>query len=200
MPTARGLDRLVTFADAVVAIAITLLILPLVEIPGESKGDSVARMLSDHIGQLGAFALSFAVIARFWASHHRTFEEAAAYVAGLIQFTLVWLFTIVFLPFPTELIGSDVARGATPLYIGTLLASSLALVGTSAWLRAHPQLCVPDVPDVAAVRPRWTSPALLAISFVISLVNPVLGLWSLLLLLLTGPADRLVGRLDRARA
>jgi uncharacterized membrane protein len=127
--TPRGLDRLIMFADAVVAIAITLLILPLVEIPEESEGNSVAGMLSDHIGQLGAFALSFVVIARFWAAHHRMFEHAAAYDVALVQLTLAWLFTIVFLPFPTELIGSDVARGAGPLYIGTLLASSLALAG-----------------------------------------------------------------------
>jgi hypothetical protein len=59
---------------------------------------------------------------------------------------------------------------------------------------------MPDVPDGAALRPRWTSAALLAISFVISLVNPVLGLWSLLLLFLTRRVDRLVGRLGRSRA
>ncbi len=200
MRTERGLHRLVTFADAVVAIAITLLVLPLVEIPGQSEGDSVARMLSDHIGQLWAFALSFVVIARFWAAHHQTFEQVAAYDAGLVRLTLAWLLTIVFMPFPTELIGSSVARGASPLYIGTLLASSLALAGTSAWLRAHPELRVPDVPDGAALRPRWTSAALLAISFVISLVNPVLGLWTLLLLFLTRRVDRLVGRLGRSRA
>ena len=37
--TERGLDRLVTFLDAVVAIAITLLVLPLVEVLGEAPGE-----------------------------------------------------------------------------------------------------------------------------------------------------------------
>lgn len=35
MRTERGFERLITFADAVVAIALTLLVLPLVELPGE---------------------------------------------------------------------------------------------------------------------------------------------------------------------
>jgi uncharacterized membrane protein len=34
MRTERGLDRFVTFLDAVVAIAITLLVLPLVDVLG----------------------------------------------------------------------------------------------------------------------------------------------------------------------
>ncbi len=35
MQTERGFDRMVNFCDAVVAIAITLLVLPLVDIPSE---------------------------------------------------------------------------------------------------------------------------------------------------------------------
>ncbi|MEK6437776.1 hypothetical protein [Pseudonocardia sp. T1-2H] len=37
MRTERGLDRFVTFLDAVVAIAITLLVLPLVDVLGGRK-------------------------------------------------------------------------------------------------------------------------------------------------------------------
>jgi hypothetical protein len=56
---------------------------------------------------------------------------------------------------------------------------------------------VPDVAD-ATVPPHWAPPALLALSFVISLVDPVLGLWFLLLPFLMGPVDGLFGRLNRS--
>ena len=45
MPSSRGLDRLVTFADAVVAIAITLLVLPLVDIAGNVGDVPVGSLL-----------------------------------------------------------------------------------------------------------------------------------------------------------
>jgi uncharacterized membrane protein len=46
MRTERGLDRLVTFLDAVVAIAITLLVLPLVELLGEGHDEDLGRLLA----------------------------------------------------------------------------------------------------------------------------------------------------------
>src|SRR3712207_2209345 len=70
--TDRGLDRLVTFLDAVVAIAITLLVLPLVDvIPDEGRDVDLGALLADEAGRFGAFALSFAVIAQLWLVHHR---------------------------------------------------------------------------------------------------------------------------------
>src|SRR3954462_15755683 len=52
MRTERGLDRFVTFLDAVVAIAITLLVLPLTEVLVGSEADgSLGRVLADHTAQ-----------------------------------------------------------------------------------------------------------------------------------------------------
>ena len=67
----RNFDRLLTFVDAIVAIAITLLVLPLVELAPEVRdGGSVADLLREHADELGAFVLSFYVIARIWLSQH----------------------------------------------------------------------------------------------------------------------------------
>jgi uncharacterized membrane protein len=66
MKTTRGLDRLVFFTDAVTAIAITLLILPLVDSVERAAGEghSAAQFIGDNLSQLAAFGLSFVVIAR----------------------------------------------------------------------------------------------------------------------------------------
>jgi uncharacterized membrane protein len=69
----RDLDRLLTFVDAVVAIAITLLVLPLAEAGGEINevGEGgAAELLRLHGDDLVGFALSFVVIARLWVGQH----------------------------------------------------------------------------------------------------------------------------------
>ena len=188
MRTQRGLDRLLLFSDAVVAIAITLLVLPLVDLASQSARVSVGRLMSDHAGQLGAFALSFAVIARFWTAHHRTFEGVGAYDAMLVRLTLLWLATVAFLPFPTELLGTQSGDGANTPYIGTLLASSLALGASAAWVDGHPELQPAEVRGRGS-EPHWTMPTLLALALALAAFVPGVGMWPLLLLLLTAPID-----------
>ena len=183
MRTGRGFERLITFADAVVAIALTLLVLPLVEIPAELGEDSdLGDVVAEHGGQIGGFLLSFVVIWVFWAAHHRLMENFEAYDETLMRLTILWLFTIVTLPFTTQLLTSDVYdNGAAPLYDGVLLVSSLCLAGMSWWGRRHPEL----LGDTDEVR-RWRSrpvvpvtPLILLVALLASLVVPGVGSWPL---------------------
>ena len=67
-----------TLIDAVVAIAITLLVLPLAEMTVDLGADqSVADLLDEHQAELLAFPLSFVVIARLWYSQHATVRYPA---------------------------------------------------------------------------------------------------------------------------
>jgi uncharacterized membrane protein len=192
----RGLDRIIVFADAVVAIAITLLILPLVDIATHSLTTSVARLISDHIGQLAAFALSFVVIARLWTAHHEIFERLRGYDIMLLRLTLLWLLTVVFLPFPTELLVRDYGRAST-LYIATLLVGSVALASSAAWADAHPALQQAPAPAPGTHPPRWTTSVLLVVSLALTVLLPWAGMWSLLLLLLADPIDAVWRHLGR---
>lgn len=182
---------MVTFADAVVAIAITLLVLPLVDLVPKGDGTSVGDLLSDHAGELGAFALSFVVIARLWRVHHRIFERVGGYDTRLVSLTMAWLITVVFLPFPTELLGAQYDDGVSALYIGTLLASSLALGATDAWVTAHPELELEEARGLVADEPRWTGTILIAAALAVAVAVPSAGMWPLLLLFLTRPIDAL---------
>jgi uncharacterized membrane protein len=191
MPSERGLDRIVIFADAVVAIACTLLVLPLVDLATQDAGVPVDRLLSDHAGQFGAFALSFAVIARLWVAHHRLFERVGAYDSMIIWLTLFWLFTVAFLPFPTAILATQSGHGASMFYVGTLLLSSVALASTAAWVSAHPVLQRSAEPDAGVDDPHWTTAVLLVVAFGLAVLLPHASVWPLLLLLLSAPIDAL---------
>lgn len=200
MRTERGFERLVTFSDAVVAIALTLLVLPLVEIPNELTGSqSLGTVFDDNGALLGSFALSFLVIWSFWSTHHRTMEYFAGYDAMMIRLHVVWLFTIVALPFTTQLLNaSSHVDGAVPLYIGVLLVSALSLYALAWWGRRRPELLDLETEDAkawAAQTASFVTSASLAIALILSLLIPAVGAWPLLLLVLDGPIERVIGRL-----
>ena len=124
----RDLDRFLTFVDAVVAIAITLLVLPLAELAPELGDGSVTELLREHESELLGFFLSFAVIARLWLAQHETVSSLVRQDRFVVQILLLWLLTIVILPFPTALVAEAGEQAATKIfYIGTMAVSSLLL-------------------------------------------------------------------------
>jgi uncharacterized membrane protein len=194
--TERGLDRLVTFLDAVVAIAITLLVLPLVDVLGERGDDDLGTLLGDHLAQFGAFALSFAVIARLWLVHHRIVESVGAYDVLFLWVNLFWAFTIVVLPFATQVIaefGTD--RLSLALYVGSITASSAAMSVLTVLLRRRAPLRREGVgaADVHVTQAVVTT-GLLVLALVLGVMFQKVSFYALFLLFLTGPVERLVRR------
>jgi TMEM175 potassium channel family protein len=194
--TKRGFERLITFADAVVAIALTLLVLPLTEIATDLDGRrDVWEVLGDHRDSIGAFVLSFVVIWVFWTAHHRMMEFFDAYDGVILRLTLIWLFTIVALPFVTQLLaGEEYRLGAAPLYDGVLFVSSLSLGAMSWWGHRRPALLHADSEEVR----RWlaepvslVTPAILLVALVLSIFVPAIGSWPLLALVLDDRLEHL---------
>lgn len=187
----RDFERFLTFVDAIVAIAITLLVLPLVDVAGE-LGDrgSVGTLLSHNTGQIGAFFLSFLVIANLWLAQHRVLRSVIAASEWLTRLLLLWTLTIVVLPFPTALVaGHDVGDQAVTklLYIGTMAASSLVLSLICLEIRRNAALRdSDDVPDVVRA---FATFGTFVVVLVLMLALPALSYWPLLLLFLP---DRLV--------
>jgi uncharacterized membrane protein len=201
--TDRGLDRLITFLDAVVAIAITLLVLPLIEIvAGESGETELAALFSHHGRQFEAFALSFAVIARLWWAHHQLGEQVKAYDGVFVLINLVWVLTIVFLAFATQVVATFPAgRLTVTVYIGTMVASAACLVLLTALLRSRPNLRRADVEaEDVHLSSAVINTALLVLALVVGVAVPEVNYWALLLLLLGWPLEWLLGhRASRRR-
>jgi uncharacterized membrane protein len=195
MRTERGLDRLITFLDAVVAIAITVLVLPLTEILSSSEEDAdLGTVLREEAPQLGAFLLSFVVIARLWLVHHRLVERVGGYDRPFVLINVGWLLTIVVLPFATQVTavyGTD--RGAIAIYVGTITIGSALLTALSVLLWRRPGLRREGSPAVNPASAVATT-ALFAVAFLVAVLVPPVNYFALFLLFLSGPAERLAAR------
>jgi uncharacterized membrane protein len=117
------LERLVFFSDAVIAIAITLLVVTLA-IPEATE--NVGDALLDRWPQMLSYVLSFLVIGVFWMAHHRIFRYVGSIDQRLIWLNLLFLMCVAFIPFPTGVLGDhDGSRGAIVFY-----AATIGLTGT----------------------------------------------------------------------
>jgi uncharacterized membrane protein len=192
----RDVTRLVNLSDAVVAIAATLLVLPLVDQIDSMPGATVAEMLGEAGQQFGAFVLSFVVVGRFWLVHHSVFNGVREMTGTLFWLNLVWLIGIVFLPYPTELVGvvdsDDV--WAPVVYIGTLAVTTLAGLAMEVVIARSPELRAPGAADHHDLVPGLVTVGTMLVALVLALVVPAVGMWSLLLLFVAPLVIRLLSR------
>jgi uncharacterized membrane protein len=193
------------FTDAAVAIALTLLVLPLVENVRQSGGGGsgnkplpVHTLLHDNARAFLAFALSFLVIARFWRIHRRLFDDVTHLDEVLVMLNVVWLFGVVFLPVPTAVLvaAQGAGQGAAALYALNLLFVSLSALALTGWIARHPAIweTTVDGPGLNAATLRGAAACAL-----MAVVVPVAfwrGQWALLLLLLLPMSQRVAARLS----
>ncbi|WP_345762604.1 TMEM175 family protein [Diaminobutyricibacter sp. McL0608] len=196
--TDRGLDRLVNFSDAAVAIAITLLVLPLVDIAAQisKTHPTVWGLFLAHWPTFLAFAVSFVVIARFWVVHHRVFEFVRDYNPTLVRLNFLWLASIVFLPFATNVLAlaSGTNPGVNALYIGTLIVTSASMLLIEFVLTRNPGLLREGVDGGLRLTSSAVATALFVVALVLAVLVPKVGMLWLLLLLLSRPIEALYDR------
>jgi uncharacterized membrane protein len=186
-------SRIVAFSDGVFAIAITLLVLNL-GIEKHLASGEVGEALWDQRENLVAYAISFAVIGRFWLVHHRFFSEVRAFDGRLIALNLLYLGWIVLIPFSSEVLGRYGGQtAAVVLYSANLLG--VVLVGMLMALDAHRGgLTSADAATRREARRRSTYIAsVFALSIPVAFLAPSVApfLW---LVLFLGPVSRLAVR------
>jgi len=125
--------RLEFFSDAVLAVAITLMVLRITP-PIVSGGDTPGEALwSDTVPQIIYFLITFAIITGFWVSHHDVFAKMGPEASRRVLFAnMAFLALICLLPFGLEFF-SDAPSSivTTAVYAGLLALCSLALT----WLQ-----------------------------------------------------------------
>jgi len=103
--------RIEAFADAVFAIAITLLVIEIRLPPHEEVlriggvGPALLQLWPSYVG----YAISFIVIGIMWANHHNLMKLVDRVDHGFITLTLLLLLCVAFLPFPTAVMADHLA-------------------------------------------------------------------------------------------
>lgn len=201
LKTGQSFHRLTAFTDAVVAIAMTLLVLPLVEIASDLDEHSevgVWDLLAEYQNEILAFVISFLVAWGLWRSHHRIMDGFRGYDTTIVMGHLLWLMTIVLLAFTTQLLtaGDLYDRGAPALYIGNLLVSSIALTGIQWHGHERPELLADDRdPADFDMFDTFSTAGVLTLCLALVLIWPALGAWPLFLLFLDQPFQSVVNRI-----
>ncbi|HEY6779763.1 MAG TPA: TMEM175 family protein [Thermoleophilaceae bacterium] len=130
----KDLGRVVAFTDGVMAVAITLLVLN-IEVPVLPSGageDELVDELVKLLPSLGAYALSFALIGRYWVIHHRLFEGLRSFDGWLMFLNLLFLALIALMPFATDLSDRYGEEPVAAAVFGTIVGSA----GLVHWLMA----------------------------------------------------------------
>ena len=112
---AQSVERLTFFSDAVVAIAMTLLVLDL-PVPSVDSGRGLAEFVRDHFGEYLAFLISFFVIAQYWRAHHQLYRYVTDAPPRVVTLNIYWLLTVVVTPYATRVLygGQDVSHSDFP--------------------------------------------------------------------------------------
>ncbi|MCW3839540.1 TMEM175 family protein [Micromonospora yasonensis] len=179
----RTLQRTTAFTDAGVAIALTLLVLPLVDFADQSTArKSVAQLFAEHVGDVLSFAVSFLVIALFWRTHRHLYEQLVDYDESLLILNTMWLMAVVFLPFPTArlFVETRLRTDSAVLYLCNMLVISLLALAQVWWVVRHPDLRAPSSPLTSrALAPPVALSVTFAVAALAAIASPAAGLWVL---------------------
>ncbi|MEV6815759.1 TMEM175 family protein [Micromonospora sp. NPDC051296] len=195
----RTLQRITTFTDGGVAIALTLLVLPLVDFADQSTArQSVAQLFSQHLGDILSFVVSFLVIALFWRTHRHLYEQIVDYDEFLLVLNTAWLMAVVFLPFPTArlFVETRLRTDSAVLYLSNMLVISLLALAQVWWVNRHANLRASSSPGGArALAPPVALSVIFAVATLVALAWPTAGLLVLVCLPLV---QILAARLSRS--
>jgi uncharacterized membrane protein len=171
-------------------------VLPLAESSTDGETPTLSQIVDSSGAQILLLLLSFAVICRFWLSHHNIMRSLVAFDPPLFWANALWVFSIVLLPYTTGLIGtaSSDNSAATGIYIGNMLLTCLAALAMQWHVTRTPSLQSAESRGTARLQPSLITTITLVIALAIAVPVPAIGAWSLLLLALDGVVSRLLNR------
>ena len=125
-------NRLESFSDGVIAVAITLLVLGItVPVPGSHPHQSLAYTLGQEWPDYVAYVVSFVTIGIIWINHHAMLSRLVRADHPIMILNLLLLMSIGLLPFATQLMATYLRESngqslAAAIYAGAFLVMSLA--------------------------------------------------------------------------
>lgn len=189
-----GPERLVALVDGVFAIALTLLVLD-ISVPRGLDPAPYREALLELLPDLGAYALSVAVLGSFWRGHRGIFKEVREIDGQVIGLSLVGLGVAALVPFPTRLLAEYGDQAVSvAVYAGAVAALGACHLAVAAVLAKRPWLRH-DRPSEAATRLSLLDSAVIVVVFLVTVplafVTGPLIMWLWLVLV---PAKVYLGR------
>ena len=169
--------RLLTLADGIFAISMTILVLDL-RLP-DTPADLAAR-LNAILGRFAAFAVSFVVLGVFWFAHHQTFHFVVRVNRTLVWLSILFFMGVALIPFVASVLGSNATDPvALSLYGGVI--GLITVLGYVVWwyLTGDRGLVVSGLDPALVLKvSRWIAvgPCIALVAIVLSFVIPLVSL------------------------
>ena len=201
------LERLILFSDAVFAIAITLLIIE-IKVPHfehKSTEHDIREALLHQRAEWIGFFISFWVIGIYWMAHHRMFGFVIRHNDGLMLLNLLFLMTIVVMPFSSALY-SNFAYLNTPFIFYCLNVAATGLCLLLLWRyitnpRHEVSEAIPSIVRRHAYARNAVAPAVFLLAALVASFVPgqAGGVLSRLMFFLIFPIQIILGRIYRPK-
>lgn len=178
------LDRISFFSDGVFAIAITLLVIEFKVPVIQHATDGLLWDSLAHMGwKLLGFVISFFIVGYYWSVHHRIFGYVNDYTSRLIWLNLLFLFSVVLLPFSSGLLGeySSELELHIPYGIYVMNIVLTAIMNVVLWLYISNPSKKLLTHEISPERIRlglyftFVVPSMFLLSFLMSLKFPIVG-------------------------
>ena len=178
------LERISFFSDGVFAIAITLLVIEFKVPVIQHATDGLLWDSLAHMGwKLLGFVISFVIVGYYWSVHHRIFGYVNDYTSRLIWLNLLFLFSVVLLPFSSGLLGeySSELELHIPYGIYVLNIVLTAIMNVVLWLYISNPSKKLLTHEISPERIRlglyftFVVPSMFLLSFLMSLKFPIVG-------------------------
>jgi uncharacterized membrane protein len=188
-------ERLTLFSDAIFAFAMTLLAVDIrvPEIAQNLVNSQLNIELANLAPKLIGYVLSFFISASYWIFYHRIFTNIKRYDRTLISLNIFFLFFIVLIPFPSDLIGRYLSQEISIVIYATVMAA-IGFVLSLIWSYAssHHRLIDLDLNNATIRRLRmrtYASPILFLVSIPASLI---IGIFTPVLWVIAWPLGSLI--------
>ncbi|SCG77264.1 TMEM175 family protein [Micromonospora inositola] len=176
----RDPSRVVTFSDAVIAIAVTLLIL---EIRPPEDTRHLLKGLRELWPSYAAYFLTFLLIGQMWVNHHVMFDHMRSADRLVLLFNTLLLMQIAFLPFASAVLANAFESGhgkrtAVVFYGISYEVAAIQFNVIWEYARHGRRLLAPttDSASAAAISRRFhPAPVWIAVGTALGAWHPVLG-------------------------
>jgi uncharacterized membrane protein len=183
--------RVLSLSDSIFGVAMTLLVISIV-IPAGLSSREFSTAVIDLVPRIGIMALSIAVAASAWFTHHRLFSLVQRIDRGLLHRNIVFLGLVALIPLPHQVLGTYPHEPlAYVLYAAVLASVNAVAVVMDVHVRRHDLLRAPQTDS--DYRLEVSRGLLVVFGFVLSMpLAFVLVAWTPVIWIVLLPLDRLL--------